>query len=102
MDDWQDRVNSSMNVSGTSEAGDTPLTQPRSPDVLGWQPIETAPRDCFIILYCPEDNSRWWAAWQGGRWYGSDDLGLTREGMGPEDVTGWKVTHWMPLPAPPQ
>ena len=29
-----------------------------------WQPMETAPRDQFIILYCAEDGSRWWAKWQ--------------------------------------
>lgn len=68
-----------------------------------WQPIETAPKasDKFILLYCPEDDSRWWASWQSGRWYGCDDFGLRREGMGPDDVTGWAVTHWMPLPSPP-
>lgn len=68
---------------------------------VGWHTIETAPHDKFIFLYCPEDNSRWLAKWQGGRWYGVDDIGLTREGMGPDDVTGWAVTHWQSLPSPP-
>lgn len=35
----QDHVSSSMNESGTGEKIDTPLTQPRSPDV---------PRDLFV------------------------------------------------------
>ncbi len=71
-----------------------------------WRPIETAPKagDHFILLYCAEDRSRWLAKWQGDRWYGVDDLGLTREGHSegdPEVVTGWAVTAWMPLPDPP-
>jgi hypothetical protein len=70
-------------------------------DKLFWRPIETAPRDRFIVLYCAEDNSRWWAKWQGDQWYGVDELGLTRTGRGPEDVTGWEVTAWMPIPDPP-
>lgn len=66
-----------------------------------WQDISTAPKDRFIILFCPEDGSRWWAKWQGGNWYGVDDYGLTRVGMGPDDVTGWKVTMWQETPPPP-
>lgn len=72
----------------------------------GWQPIETAPkdRDYFILLWCPEDTSRWLAKWQGNRWYGVDDFGLAREGASvgdPNVVTGWFVSHWMPLPTSP-
>lgn len=73
-------------------------------DKLLWRPIETAPKDRLILLYCTEDNSRWWAMWQGGRWYGVDDMGLTREGHSagdPEVVTGWAVTAWMPIPDQP-
>jgi hypothetical protein len=66
-----------------------------------WSPIETAPKDRFILVWCPEDNSRWLAKWQGERWYGVDESGLTREGMGPEDVTGWKVEAWMEIPPAP-
>jgi hypothetical protein len=71
-----------------------------------WRPIESAPKDGdgFILLYCPEGNSRWLANWQRGRWFGVDDYGLTREGHSAGDadvVTGWAVTHWRPLPAPP-
>lgn len=71
---------------------------------LLWRPIETAPTDGFILLWCSEDNSRWLAKWQGGRWYGVDDMGLTREGYSAGDpnwVTGWAVDAWMPLPDPP-
>lgn len=72
-------------------------------DKMLWRPIHTAPKDRFIILYCPEDDSRWWASWQGGEWYGVDSLGLTRTGHSINDdaVTGWFITAWMPIPEPP-
>lgn len=71
-----------------------------------WRPIETAPKEGehFFLLYCAEDNSRWLARWQDDRWYGVDDLGLTREGHSAGDTdwaTGWFVNAWMPLPDPP-
>jgi hypothetical protein len=71
-----------------------------------WQPIETAPKDgTFIILYCPEDGSQWWASWQGGySWFGCDECGLRREGYSlgdPNVVTGWFVSHWQPRPESP-
>lgn len=69
-----------------------------------WHPMDTAPKDRFILLYCSEDDSRWLASWQGQRWYGVDDQGLTREGHSlgdPEVVTGWAVVAWMPLPDAP-
>lgn len=67
-----------------------------------WESIDTAPKDRFILVYCPEDNSRWLAKWQGGEWYGVDDEGLTRTAGGPDYVTGWKVTLWQDLPTPPE
>ena len=74
--------------------------------VMMWQPINTAPKDgdYFILLYCAEDKSRWLAKWQGDRWYGVDDLGLTREGYSygdPNVFTGWAINAWMALPPPP-
>lgn len=59
-----------------------------------WQPIETAPRDRWILVWGPDSNVRD-AAWCNV----------------PGKFTGWveslkeplpiKPTHWMPLPAPP-
>lgn len=72
--------------------------------VKGWRQIKSAPKDCFILVYCTEDNSRWLAKWQGQRWYGVDDMGLTREGHSkgdPDVVTGWEVDAWLPLPDSP-
>lgn len=71
-----------------------------------WQLVETAPKqsDLFILLWCPEDKSRWLASWQGGEWCGVDDNGLTRSGHSlgdPDYVTGWFISHWMPLPVGP-
>lgn len=62
-----------------------------------WHPIETAPKDRFVIVFCPRDNSRWLAAWQGGRWYGVDDYGLTRDSHTHHET----ITHWTEIPPPP-
>lgn len=74
-------------------------------DKVLWRPIASAPKDAntFLILYCPEDDSRWWASWQGGEWFGVDEYGLRRTGhsQGDDAVTGWFVTAWMPIPEPP-
>jgi hypothetical protein len=69
-----------------------------------WQLITTAPLNQFVLVFCPEDGSRWIAKWQGLRWCGVDEHGLTREGHSlgdPEVVTGWAVSHWMPVPDGP-
>lgn len=67
-----------------------------------WQPIETAPLDRFILVYCHEDDSHWLAKWRGGEWYGSDcEHGITRTGHSygdPDYVTGWFVSQWRDVP----
>jgi hypothetical protein len=79
------------------------MTHPMSESWVSWEPISSAPTDRFLILYCPEDESRWLAKWQGGCWHGVDvEHGLTREGRSlgdPEFVTGWFVSHWAELPS---
>lgn len=75
-----------------------PFTLPAPPAPDGWRPIETAPKDRFVLLWCPRDKSRWLAKWQNGRWYGVCDLGLTRDSVMHRDA----ITHWRPLPAPPE
>lgn len=66
-----------------------------SPPSEGWRPIETAPKDGTDILACDEDGQyvARWAAYAGGNprwrlWWNGD----------PND----DLTHWQPLPAPPQ
>lgn len=82
------------------------MTHPMAEPWLDWRPINTAPKDRFILLHCPEDESRWLAKWQGGGWYGVDvDHGLTREGHSkgdPDYVTGWFVTLWADVPPAPR
>lgn len=76
---------------------------------MGWQPIETAPKDGTEVLVYGQ-----WAGEIGGK----GDFGMfaaTYGGPGREypahewDVVGvdgysaWvRATHWMPLPAPPK
>lgn len=56
---------------------------------MEWQPIETAPKDgTVIIVYAPDFFQT--AAWTDEKWTNAANSWL-------EDVT-----HWMPLPKPPQ
>jgi len=64
-----------------------------------WQPIETAPKDGTIIIvrggvaYWRERTSHWDGA--AGWW--------TIAGFDwPGRPIQWEVTHWMPLPEPPE
>lgn len=66
-----------------------------------WQPIETAPKDRFILLWEPEFCAIWLAKWQGSLWYGVDNEGITRQSAREDGETICYVTHWMPLPLPP-
>ena len=57
----------------------------------GWQPIETAPKDGTTIIV-----SGGIAHWHEGAW-------KTLTGYEyPGRLIQWKVTQWMPLPAPPE
>ena len=67
-----------------------------------WQPIETAPKDRFLLLCGPSGyttiplvftTGRMCSDYHAGRWidHANDDL----------SDWGFEPTHWMPLPAPP-
>jgi hypothetical protein len=72
-----------------------------------WQPIETAPKDgSWIILWAkdhlehfgdyPDKSLEYWVArWSNNawRWYNQDDEVVCND---------YEMTHWMPLPDPPQ
>lgn len=66
-----------------------------------WKPIETAPKDQFVLLAVPDDGEMEafvaMAKWQGLGWYGVDDFGLTFNPVGEP-----QPTHWMPIPQPPK
>jgi hypothetical protein len=51
-----------------------------------WQPIETAPKDgTEVLMYHPELGCAVWPSTE------NNGLGTTKD-----------VTHWMPLPEPPE
>lgn len=83
-----------------------------------WQPIETAPRGPFVLLYVPDAQletgpvtiGRWWPPIEP-----RDERGRFAKGkFEPADWHGWlgtdgdnlpswcDPTHWRPLPDPPE
>ena len=71
-----------------------------SKEALGWQPIETAPRDGRYIIIgttCPGYKGQVFFDWfyEGGEWGDESDIA--------EDILRQDefVSHWMPLPEPP-
>ncbi len=66
---------------------------------MGWQPIETAPKDTKVLVYVPRLQEITVAYL--AEYYCDGDWGWHYEGA--EALTiDFPVTHWMPLPAPPQ
>lgn len=60
-----------------------------------WQPIETAPRDGTpALVYCPETGKRLMGRLKKG---GFENIAMKSQ---PIDYTC--LTHWMPLPQPPE
>lgn len=81
---------------------DTPLFLAPPPAVPEWQPIETAPKDTFLLLRGPSGytttpfvctTGRMCSDYHVGRWidHANDDL----------TDWGFEPTHWQPLPKPP-
>lgn len=61
----------------------------------GWQPIETAPRDRWILVWRQDSDVR------DAAWVRFGDLkGCWTEGTGGMLLP--EPTHWLPLPEPPQ
>lgn len=81
---------------------------------MEWQPIETAPKDEFILLF--EDGMMRCGMWEGGKWEPAefpvliDAVGNHLVSRELEQLRGermelsWRIhepTHWHPLPEPP-
>lgn len=69
--------------------------RPDAPSAGEWMPIETAPKDTDVLLYCPCLGVA-----------NPERIELARAVMTHGRDTGWSfhswATHWRPLPAPPQ
>ena len=80
-----------------------PPTAEQIANETAWQPIETAPKDAFVLLAGPSGyttietvftTGRMCSDYHKGRWidHANDDL----------TDWGFEPTHWMPLPTPPK
>jgi hypothetical protein len=66
---------------------------------VNWQPIETAPRDQFVLVYARRP-SRHHVCWDVAQC--ESPHGTWRDQSSHEiELYDWRVTHWMPLPDPP-
>jgi hypothetical protein len=81
--------------------------QPKLPEVSGWLPIHTAPKDRMTLLYRPTANA--WGKVSIGKWQSQQHHKKPRpfwEGwikiMSVTDSREWEPTHWMPLPDAPE
>lgn len=72
---------------------------------MDWQPIETAPKDGTIMLLYPLNTSdkRSNNGIGMGYWYRPHPDAKSQKGMWIThfSVGSRRITHWMPLPAPP-
>lgn len=57
---------------------------------MEWQPINNAPDDEWVLVWCRNDDSCMIAMYTEGLWF--DENGYT-------DLN---PSHWMPLPEPPK
>lgn len=75
-----------------------------APAFTGWQPIETAPRDCVTecIFWCQGEVDGWVLF---GVLVPGEPQWLSRQSYDATDYwpheNGGYLTHWMPLPAAP-
>jgi hypothetical protein len=68
----------------------------RRKELMQWQPIETAPRDKNIIVFGEGCDSGYEAWWDGFSW-----MVMDQDNLEPPTELCTNVTHWMPLPEPP-
>ena len=67
----------------------------------GWQPIETAPKNRLVLTYAVRP-SRSQVGYDVGLFetVGKDSVWYDQS-YHELELYDWRVTHWMPLPAPP-
>lgn len=63
---------------------------------MQWQPVETAPPNVEVLLYCPERGISNPARIE----LGTASFGWRTEAVSNMSYHAW-ATHWMPLPDPP-
>ena len=67
--------------------------------MTNWQPIETAPKDGYILVFGPDqmDIAAWEPHWpNGGAWLRMQTAEYDNDG-----ALVKTPTHWQPLPEPP-
>lgn len=65
---------------------------------MEWQPIETAPMDgSWILGFVSNANLPAVIGWVNTEWVGWSPIAASEI-----DSSVWMITHWMPLPDPPQ
>ncbi len=72
----------------------------------GWQPIETAPEGVDVLVAVQWADAPAIAMHTHGRWLVNTEhvethCGMWCQGGTPTSVSGFKPTHWQPLPGPP-
>jgi hypothetical protein len=75
---------------------------------MNWQPIDTAPKDCIVLLYRPTQRYPWAVVAPGQ--FQCDQYAKRPRPFWESwlrihiklDDRDYPPTHWMPLPAPPQ
>lgn len=82
---------------GTQFAGTDVLELARAYVGMGWQPIESAPRDgTVILLHGPSETYPFPAI---GQWHSIHKFWV--DAYNPETDAFGQITHWQPLPSPP-
>ena len=84
-----------MNEGRPSTDSDAKLTRDRSLDVLGWQPIETAPKDGTQILLWERQSRGPFMGWWHDGWPSLESYWTDEAETEPDP------THWMELPERP-
>ena len=80
--------------------GDTAMLECKDDSSMGWQPIETAPRDGTFVVCAVLSGHITILQWSNHIAL-SDTEEVSGWRRGVSDVDPWQPTHWMCLPEPP-